>query len=101
MRFALVDEHRNSLPVNRLCNVTDVSPCGYRSWRNRPLSTSQRQYLVVLAHIREQFDLSLSSYGRPRMTEELKVDLSRFIAAPSARLGHFPFEGYGAFPAQC
>lgn len=28
--------------------------------------------MVVLAHIREQFNLSLGSYGRPRMTEELK-----------------------------
>jgi transposase InsO family protein len=28
--------------------------------------------MVVLAHIREQFALSLGSYGRPRMTEELK-----------------------------
>lgn len=27
---------------------------------------------MVLAHIREQFALSLGSYGRPRMTEELK-----------------------------
>lgn len=26
----------------------------------------------MLAHIREQFGLSLGSYGRPRMTEELK-----------------------------
>lgn len=30
-----------------------------------------------------------------------EVDLSRFCAAPSARLGHFPFESDGAFPAQC
>ena len=30
-----------------------------------------------------------------------EVDLSRFCAAPSARLGHFPFEGDRAFPAQC
>ncbi|SPH22357.1 hypothetical protein ASD8599_03100 [Ascidiaceihabitans donghaensis] len=28
------------------------------------------------------------------------VDLSRFSAAPSARLGHFPFESDGAFPAE-
>ncbi len=27
-------------------------------------------------------------------------DLSRFSAAPSARLGRFPFERDGAFPAQ-
>ena len=29
------------------------------------------------------------------------LDLSRFRAAPSARLSHFPFESDGAFPAQC
>ena len=28
--------------------------------------------MVVLAHIKEQLRLSLGSYGRPRMTEELK-----------------------------
>ena len=27
------------------------------------------------------------------------LDVSRFCAALSARLGHFPFEGDGAFPA--
>jgi hypothetical protein len=29
------------------------------------------------------------------------VDLSRFHAAPSARLGQFPLESVGAFPSQC
>jgi len=29
------------------------------------------------------------------------LDLSRFCAAPSARLGHLPFECDRAFPAQC
>ena len=28
--------------------------------------------MVLLAHIREQHHLSLGSYGRPRITEELK-----------------------------
>ncbi|MFA8386514.1 MAG: hypothetical protein ACEPO2_12895, partial [Pelagibaca sp.] len=28
----------------------------------------------------------------------LHLDLSRICAAPSARLGHFPFEGDRAFP---
>lgn len=50
----------------------DVSPRGYRAYRNRPLSQRQRKDMVLLAHIREQFALSLGSYGRPRMTEELK-----------------------------
>ena len=29
------------------------------------------------------------------------MDLSRFCAAPSARLSHVAFESDGAFPAQC
>jgi len=32
----------------------------------------QRDDMVILAHIREQHRLSLQSYGRPRMTEELQ-----------------------------
>ena len=72
MRFAFVEEHRNRMPVSRLCRIMGVSPRGYRAWRGRPISRRQRRDLVVLAHIREQFRLSLCSYGRPRMTEELK-----------------------------
>ena len=64
------ERHRH--PVHRLCQIMEVSPRGYRSWRSRPMSPSQRQDMVVLAHIRDQFAQSLGSYGRPRMTEELK-----------------------------
>jgi hypothetical protein len=30
-----------------------------------------------------------------------QLDLSRFCAAPGARLSHFLFESDGAFPTQC
>ena len=72
MRFAFIAENQGVLPASRLCEIMKVSPRGYRSWRDRPVSDRQRKDLVVLAHIREQFRLSLGSYGRPRMTEELK-----------------------------
>lgn len=72
MRFAFVEKHRNSVPTDRLCGIMDVTPRGYRAWRSRPASRRQREDLVLLAHIREQHRLSLNSYGRPRMTEELK-----------------------------
>ena len=36
------------------------------------MSQRQRGDMVILAHIREQHRLSLESYGRPRMTEELQ-----------------------------
>ena len=72
MRFAFIAENEGLLPIKRLCQIMDVSPRGYRAWRTRPMSKTQRADMVVLAHIREQFALSLGSYGRPRMAEELR-----------------------------
>ena len=36
------------------------------------MNQRQRDDVVILAHIHEQHRLSLQSYGRPRMTEELQ-----------------------------
>jgi putative transposase len=72
MRFRFIEEHRSDFPANRLCNVVGVSARGLRAFRSRPASRRQRSDLVTLAHIKEQSRLSLGSYGRPRMTEELK-----------------------------
>jgi putative transposase len=49
-----------------------VTSRGFRAWRRRPISQRQRDDMVLLAHIRKQHHLSLQSYGRPRMTEELQ-----------------------------
>ena len=72
MRFRFVEENRGKVPMNRLCKIMNVSSRGFRAFRSRPISQSQRKDMVLLAHIKEQHHLSLESYGRPRMTEELK-----------------------------
>ncbi|WP_222927467.1 IS3 family transposase [Qipengyuania marisflavi] len=72
VRFAFVESWRHVWPVETICRVMQVSPRGYRSWRTRPISQRARTDMKVLAHIREQYSLSLGSYGRPRMTMELK-----------------------------
>ena len=72
MRFRFVEEHKKAFAIDRLCHVMNVSPRGLRAFRSRPASRRQRTDMVVLAHIKEQSRLSLGSYGRPRMTEELK-----------------------------
>ncbi len=71
-RFAFIDRMKKAFPVGLLCKVMQVSDRGYRAWASRPISQRQRDDMVLLAHIREQHRLSLASYGRPRMTEELK-----------------------------
>jgi transposase InsO family protein len=72
VRFKFIEEHRFAFPIGRMCRVMNVSPRFLRAFRNRPASRRQRSDLVALADIKEQSRLSLGSYGRPRMTEELK-----------------------------
>ncbi len=72
MRFKFIEENRAALPTGRLCQIMNVSSRGYRAYRSRSISQRQREDMVLLAHIRELHRLSLNSYGRPRMTEELK-----------------------------
>ncbi|WP_124297492.1 IS3 family transposase [Acetobacter pasteurianus] len=72
MRFAFIHGHRHEWPIERLCQVLRVSARGYRAWTSRPACQRQRTDLKVLTHIREHFALSNGSYGRPRMTMELR-----------------------------
>ena len=72
VRFALIAKNTHALPVGRLREIMDVSPRGCRACCAQPLRDCRRRDLVVLAHIPEQFALSLGRSGRPRRTEELK-----------------------------
>ena len=72
MRFAFIDTWKEEWPVAFLCKVMQVTSRGFRAWRVRPMRQRQRDDMVILAHIPEQHRLSLESYGRPRMTEELQ-----------------------------
>ena len=72
MRVRLIDAAKEDFPVQRLCQVLEVSPSGYFAWRSRPASDRQRHDLVLLAHIRSAFARSKGTYGSPRMARELQ-----------------------------
>ena len=74
MRFAFINAWKEEWPVEFLCKVMRVTSRGLRAWRVRPMSPRQRDDMIILAHTREQHRLSLESYGRPRMTEELQEE---------------------------
>ena len=71
MKFQYIAEYRGTLTRGHLCRLMCVSERGLHAWKHRPPSYRQRRDMVLLAHIRDQHRLSLGSYGRPRMTEEL------------------------------
>ena len=71
MKFQYIAEYRGGLTRSRLCRLMGVTERGFGAWKHRPPTHRQRRDMVLLAHIRDQHRLSLGSYGRPRVTEEL------------------------------
>ncbi len=71
VKFQYIAECRGVLTRGHLCRLMGVSERGLHAWKHRPPSHRQRRDMVLLAHIRDPHRLSLGSYGRPRMTEEL------------------------------
>ena len=68
MRFAFIDGCKEVWPVELLCRIRQVTSRGFRAWRIRPMRQRQRDDMVLLAHIHEQYRLSLQSHSRPRIT---------------------------------
>lgn len=84
--FQYIAEYRGTLTRSHLCRLMGVSERGLHAWKHRPPSLRQRRGMVLLAHIRDQHRLSLGSYGRPRMTQELNELGIRVGQRPVGRL---------------
>ena len=72
MRFKLIDAAKAEFPIQRMCDLLDVSQSGYFAWNRRPTCRRQREDMVLLAQVRSAFALSNGTYGSPRMTRELR-----------------------------
>jgi len=72
MRYQFIKAQKAKHNIGRLCNLLKVSRAGFYAWVKRKPSQRQRDDMVLLVHIRSQFEASLRSYGRPRMVEELR-----------------------------
>ena len=73
VKFAFVHSWRHRWPVELLCRVMNVSERGYRSWRSRPISRRERTDMKVLAHIREQYRLSLARKIQPIVGSRARI----------------------------
>jgi putative transposase len=74
MRYKLIDAKKADIPIDRMCDILDVSSSGYYSWRKRQPSRRQLDDMVYLAHIRSLFGESNGTYGSPRMHVDLKEE---------------------------
>lgn len=71
MRYAFIDDHRDTYSVTRLCNVMKVSCRGFYDWVSRPDSKRTCENHLLLEAIRAIFDENKQVYGAPRIHKEL------------------------------
>jgi putative transposase len=72
MSFRFIEDHRDSYPVRLMCAVLEVSPAGYYTWRERPVSERTKSSVVLLAAIRQVHQDSGGRYGSPRIHAVLR-----------------------------
>ena len=95
--IGILKEHQAGLGAQELCRKHGVSDATFYKWRSKygGMEVSDAKKLKAL----EVENAKLKKLLAEQMMDVL--DLSRFRAAPSARLSHLSFESDRAFPAQC
>ena len=72
MRYAFIEQHCDSYPLQMLCTALQVSDSGFTSWQR---SDGPKQWLSdgeLLKRIREIHEETKAAYGSPRIYQELK-----------------------------
>jgi len=72
MSFRFIEDHRDSYSVRLMCAVLEVSPAGYYTWRDRPVSERTKSNVGLLAAIRQVHQDSSGRYGSPRVHAVLR-----------------------------
>ena len=72
MRYAFIEQHCDSYPLQMLCTALQVSDSGFTSWQR---SDGPKKWLsdgALLKRIREIHEETKAAYGSPRIYQELK-----------------------------
>jgi len=72
VRYAFIEQQRDSYPLQMLCQMLEVSDSGFASWQR---GEGPRRWLSdreLLARIREIHQETRGAYGSPRIYQELK-----------------------------
>ena len=73
MKFRLIADQRETLPVRVMCDVLGVSPAGYYAWRGRPESLRKMANRALLTEIRRVHMAHRGRYGAPRVHATLRA----------------------------
>jgi putative transposase len=71
LRYAFIEEHRDSYPVRRLCSLLDVSASGFYDGRERPARPARQRREQLQQELRAIHARVKGRYGSPRVHAEL------------------------------
>jgi putative transposase len=72
VKYAFIEDHAETYPVEVMCQVLEASRSGYYAWRTGRVSPRQLRRDQLLAEIIRIYDESRGNYGSPRITRELR-----------------------------
>ena len=72
MRYAFIDQHRDSYPLQALCAALLVSDSGFAAWQRSEGPTKWLSDSALLKLIREVHEQTKAAYGSPRIYQEIK-----------------------------
>lgn len=72
MKYAWIAEQGDCYPVDRLCQLLEVSRSGYYDWCGRPPSARSREDDRLVVELRARHARHRGHYGRPRLTADLR-----------------------------
>ena len=67
MKYAFIHHHRFHYSITALCNRLDVSPSGYRYWKQYPVSIRHQKEQAIVILLKQIHRESKSTYGYRRM----------------------------------
>ena len=74
MKFAFIEQHAPTWPVNVMCRMLGVSRSGYYDWYGRPPSARTTANLALLGDVRRLQARHQGRYGSPRMHAALRAE---------------------------
>ncbi len=89
MKYAWIEHYRDEYTVTRLCRVLSVSRSGYCQWRVRAPSARALANQPLDAKVKVIHRDSGRSYGRPRITQQLRQH-GECVSAERVRQGLRP-----------
>src|SRR5438552_7338139 len=72
MKYSFIAAHQEEFPINRLCQVLNVSESGYYAWRKREPSQRQREDERLGKLIEDAYHDNRQVYGSPRVPAEFE-----------------------------